>query len=93
MNVMQRIIRLLCIGEIFLVIGIFIFGSQGIHAYLTLQRENDSLKHDIITLENELGNLQEEQDLWHTHAAFYCEQQAREKLHMARNDEIIYYAS
>lgn len=89
----QKMLRLFFVGEIIMVSCWYLFGSQGLFAYLKVSRENTSLQHEINILEKEIEDLQDEQKMWHTHPTFYGEQYAREKLHMARKDEVIYYNS
>lgn len=89
----KKLFRLFFAVEIIVVSCIYIFGSQGIRAYLHLRNENELLQKEIATLEQEVTALEDEQKTWHANATFYCEQYAREKLHMARKDEIIYHSS
>lgn len=93
MTVLHQAVRLLCIGEVMVVLGIFIFGSHGIHTYRALKKDNAILQTDIVFLKQELATLREEEVLWQSYAEFYYEQLAREKLHMAYKDDIVYYTS
>ncbi len=93
MKTKQKIFRLFFMSEVVVVSCLYLFGSHGLCSYLKLSRENGSLQQEISILEKEIIDLQDEQKMWHTHRTFYCEQYAREKLHMARKDEVIYYNS
>jgi cell division protein FtsB len=93
MNTKQKILRLFFMSEIVVVSSLYLFGSHGFYSYLKISRENGCLQQEIVILEKEIENLQDEQKMWHTHPTFYCEQYAREKLHMARKNEVIYYNS
>ena len=93
MAVFHQTIRLLCIGEVMVVLGIFIFGSHGIHTYRALKKENIILQADIGLLKQELATLHEEETLWQSYSEFYYEQLAREKLHMAYKDDVVYFTS
>lgn len=93
MAVFHQTIRLLCIGEVMVVLGIFIFGSHGIHTYRGLKKENAALQVDIGMIKQELATLHEEETLWQSYAEFYYEQLAREKLHMAYKDDVVYFTS
>jgi cell division protein FtsB len=93
MTVFHKTIRLVCISEVMIVLGIFIFGSHGIHTYRGLKKENGDLQVDIATLKQDLEKLHEEEILWQSYAEFYYEQLAREKLHMAYKDDIVYFTS
>lgn len=93
MKTKQKIFRLFFMSEIIVVMSFYMFGSHGFYTYLALSRENVCLQKEVTILEKEIEDLQDEQKMWHTHPTFYGEQYAREKLHMARKDEVIYYNS
>ena len=94
MREMKRFIgRSVMVSEIVIVIGIYFFGSHGLQAYLRLRHENEMLHSDVTQLESEVASMQEEYILWQKYAEFRNEKIAREQLHMARRDEVIYYSA
>ena len=93
MTMLHTVIRAICISEVMIVLGIFIFGSHGVKTYRSLKHENLLIQADIVLLKQELATLHEQEALWQSYAHFYYEQFAREKLHMAYKDDVIYFTS
>lgn len=89
MNFKQKIVRIFFMMEIFLVVGLFIFGTQGLLAYRQLQQEVQHFGGEIELLSQEIQKLEQECDAWRNDP-FYVEQCAREKLAMAQDGEQVY---
>lgn len=87
----KKIVRLLFCLEIMLFSGNFLFSTNGLRAIMALRKENTILNDDIEKIRQNLQVLENELMEWHS--SYKREKTAREQLHMARNDETIYFLS
>lgn len=71
---------------------VLMYGSHGVQALSTIERENKGILEKIEVIEGKIAHLQQAIQEW-DHYSFYKEKIAREELHMARKDDIIYYYS
>ncbi len=76
--------------EIVIFTFMYLFGTQGIRVLRQLQRENKTLDSEIQQLHDHVNNLEEQAVAWKSDA-FYKEKVARERLHMARKNDVIFY--
>ncbi len=88
-NFKHTIARALFAAEFLAVIGLYVFGGQGLYPLHKLNRESGRLQQEIIVLTDEIAKLEAECLAW-SDDTFYVEQAAREKLAMARDGEQIY---
>ncbi len=68
----------------------YLISNNGLRALLLLKKDNERLCKDITTIKHDLHALEKEL-LQRHHYPYYNEKIAREKLHMAREDEFIYF--
>lgn len=68
----------------------YAFGTHGIYVLQQVSHENDILRREIEHMQDEIQRLEDDCGAW-KHSAFYKEKIARERLQMARTDDIIYY--
>lgn len=88
----QLILRGIFVLEICIFLGTYFFGAQGIKALTQLNGQHKQLVHEIAQLEDDITTLEQKISTWQTDS-FYKEKIARERLHMARKNELIYYVS
>lgn len=86
----KKFLRVFFVIEI-LVFGMtYFWGAHGIKALMNVQASNIKLQQKIESTQKEISELQYQIEQWHIHP-FYREQIAREKLQMARKDDVIYF--
>jgi len=78
--------------EAIVFISTYFFGAQGIKAKYQLLASEQELDQQIHSLSNEIKALENRVVAWKSDN-FYKEKIARERLHMARKDELIFYTS
>lgn len=78
--------------EAIVFIGTYFFGAQGIKAQHRLLALEQQLDDEIVSLQKDIQHLEKHMVAWKTDN-FYKEKVARERLHMARKDEVVYYIS
>ena len=88
----QLIVRILFGLEACIFLGTYFFGGQGIKALGQLNDQHRQLVQEIAQLEDDVTRLEQKITTWQTNP-FYKEKIARERLHMARKNELIYYVS
>lgn len=82
--------RIFLLGEIFIFLGVYFFGVDGLQKLCVLRDENMKLEQEVVSLNNEIAALEHEIVAWNTDP-FYKEKLAREQLQMAREqDEILF---
>jgi cell division protein FtsB len=85
--------RLLVIGlicELALLSYFYCYGRQGYHVYQYKCLRNTELLGSINSINSEITQLENDVEVWKTDA-FCKEKVAREKLQMARKDDLIYF--
>lgn len=82
--------QILLLVEFFLVILFFSFGRCGFYVLQGLQKQNAQLDEQISAVENEIKELEKNINDWHNYP-YYQEQIARTQLHMAKNNEQVYF--
>ena len=88
-TIKKTLLRVFFAFEVVVFSFVYLFGAQGIAAMRQLEQENLQLHATCSQLDTEVQQLT-------THVAqlktnpFYLEKIARENLHMARKDEVIY---
>lgn len=87
--VKKTILRLFFSIEVFIFLMVYIFGTNGIHAIISLKKEDQLLIGEILDIQKEIADLRQQLELWHEDP-YYKEKIAREKLQMAKENEIIY---
>jgi len=70
----------------------YIFGTHGLKAMSALHRSHEQLDKEIVQLNKEVIFLEQEIVAWQSDP-FYQEKIARERLHMARAGDVIFYVS
>lgn len=76
--------------EVVFMIIFYLFGSQGMMALVRLKAEKQRAVVEVERMSNTNSLLQEQIICWQNND-YYKEKEAREKLHMARSDEIVVY--
>ena len=76
--------------EIVIFCCMYLFGAQGIRVLRQLSRENKNLDHEIQQLHDHVGVLEKKIASWESDS-FYKEKIARERLHMAHKQDVIFY--
>jgi cell division protein FtsB len=90
-RVKQLIIRSFVTIEIVIFTWIYCFGARGLHVVLHLRSRNKTIEATCQEYVNKIKHLEEELHDWQQHKNFYYEKYAREKLHMAHEqDQIIF---
>ncbi len=82
------IVALVC--ELTLLGCFYCCGRQGYHVYQRKCERNNELLCSLHNVNHEIEQLEQEVDKWQTDA-FYKEKVAREKLQMARKNDLIYF--
>lgn len=77
--------------EIVLFIFFYIFGTHGVQALQHLKQENETLYYENEKIKKEILCLESLCNVDKEYLLFYKEKIARERLQMARPDDIIYY--
>ena len=89
-TIKRSVIPLLFLTEIILFIGLYLYGPHGRPLLHKLKKENDAIMSTIITTENDIEQLHTMIAAWQSNP-LYQERIAREKLHMAKAQEQVYY--
>lgn len=76
--------------EMIIFMYMYIFGANGMRAVTQLNVANTQLDNDIQILKEEVKSLENEIIAWNNDS-FYKEKIARERLHMARKNDVVYY--
>lgn len=82
--------RLLFGAELIVFGYVCVYGSHGLYKLSHIKHENSYIIKNITRVQNNIERLNQTIGMWHNHS-FYKEQIAREQLHMAHSDDIIYY--
>jgi cell division protein FtsB len=77
-------------AEIIILLIYYLFGNRGLPTILQLRREKKILLQEIEQIKSESANLNNAIELLKKFD-FYREKIAREQLHMARANDLIYY--
>jgi cell division protein FtsB len=85
-------LRMFFLFEVIVFTFIYLFGTHGMQAVMQLRNENYLLADQVSSLKAAVKELKSSYCVWQS-KPFYKEKIAREHLHMARGDEIIYYTS
>jgi cell division protein FtsB len=89
-HIKKIILRIFFAGEIIIMILSYLGGAHGLPTLIQLQREKTALVAEITLLRTHVMSLEQEIAAW-KERPFYYEKMAREQLHMARPDDIIFY--
>ncbi|RTL07056.1 septum formation initiator family protein [Candidatus Dependentiae bacterium] len=89
-HIKQFMTRILLVVAIMFFIYLCIFGTYGLVRLYQLGKENKKIVDLLVMHQQELNRLKEELSLWQE-SSFLKEKNAREKLHMAHKDDIVYY--
>lgn len=89
-HIKQFMTRVLLIIAIIFFIYLCIFGTYGLVRLHQLGQQNKKIVDLLIMYQKELNKVKEEIALWQK-TPFLKEKDAREKLHMAYKDDIVYY--
>lgn len=89
-HIKQFMTRTLFVIGIIFFIYLCIFGTYGLVTLHRLDEKNKKIVHLLIMYQKELNKLKEEIAL-RQEIPFLKEKDAREKLHMAGKDDIVYY--
>lgn len=76
--------------EIILFSCLYLFGAQGMRALHQLRATNVALDQELTLAQSQVTDLQQEILAWKSDP-FYQEKLAREHLHMAKPNELIFY--
>lgn len=87
--VKRTFLRVFFVLEACILITLYLFGAQGIQAMVHLRTVNERLDGEIVFLRQEICCL--EQELRSFADPFKQEKIARERLHMARAGDIVFY--
>lgn len=68
----------------------YLFGAYGMYAARRIQQQTDDLKKESNEVKNKIAMIELEIEQWQQ-GSFFKEQVARERLGMARKDDIVYY--
>lgn len=85
----QTVLRLFFAGEVVVFTWFYFCSSNGVLAVNQLKQESSAIEKQILIVTQEIEKLQTTITAWQSNP-FYKEQIAREKLHMAREEEIVY---
>lgn len=86
----KKLLRGFFCMEIVIFSCLYLFGAQGIRSLGQLQNDNVKLDGELLLAQSTVKDLETEILAWKADP-FYQEKLAREHLHMARPEEIIYY--
>lgn len=89
-EVKHIIIRALFALELCICMWAYLFGMHGWHRLMELRKECTHMQSTIMNKQQDIQAVQEQITAW-TGDSFYKEKMAREQLHMARQDDLIYY--
>ena len=90
-RVKQLIIRSFVMIEIIIFAWIYCFGARGLQVVLHLRNRNKMIEAMCQEYVGKINKLEHELHDWQHHKNFYYEKYAREKLHMAREDDQIIF--
>jgi cell division protein FtsB len=76
--------------EALLFLFFYLFGTHGLKTISSLKYDNNLLDNEISDLKKVNAILTEDLQAWHTDP-FFKEKIARERLHMARKGDVIFY--
>lgn len=88
--VKRTFLRAFFVIEVVIFIFMYLFGAQGIRVLRQLQRENGALGNEIRQLNEQVEALELKTAAWQADS-FYKEKIARERLHMARKNDLVFY--
>ena len=88
----KTIFRMFFVIEIFIFVGVYLFGGNGLQYLACLKKENYKLYDQVVALKHEIVKLEKDIVDWNSND-FYKEKIAREKLQMARKGDQIYFLS
>lgn len=86
---MRRLLIYGLCAEILLFFLLYYFGSNGTHLISKLALEKNQFIHEIENLQHEVNEL--DQKIQQARTSFAKEKMARERLHMKKKDEKIYF--
>jgi cell division protein FtsB len=88
-QVKKKLIRIMLACEVFIFTLLYLFGAQGLRAIWQLQQDNVKLDVQLGKATQEVDALQKEVLAWNSDP-FYKEKIARERLHMAHKEDLIF---
>jgi cell division protein FtsB len=88
-TIKKALLRIFFAFEIVVFSFVYLFGAQGLSTMRQLKQEDTQLQTTLVQLEQEVQTLTIHVAALKTNP-FYLEKIARENLHMARKDEVIY---
>ena len=83
------LLRLFFMVEVGIFVFLYLFGTQGLRALITLRKKNARLAFEVQELETQVKELETTVVAWKSEP-FYKEKVARESLHMARKKDEVY---
>jgi len=86
----RLLLRLFFTVEIGIFALLYLFGTQGLQALITLRKENVRLSIEVKDLEREVKETEETIIAWQNDL-FHKERVAREQLHMAGKGDKVYF--
>ena len=90
MKKIKRIfLRAFLVVEALIFTSLYCFGNQGMVAQCRVRETNNALEAEVTALCTEVATLEHELAQWHSDS-FYKEKAARERLQMARSDDIVF---
>jgi cell division protein FtsB len=76
--------------EVIIFSFMYLFGAQGMRVLYQLRRESVALGQEVENLSGQVSTLEKKLVAWESDS-FYKEKIARERLHMANKNDVIFY--
>lgn len=89
-SIQSVFLGIVLLAEVVIFGSAYLFGEHGIKQLKQLKNENEKLDSQLEQLKQEIGSLENQLQAWETNS-FYQEQVARERLHLSKPNEQIYY--
>jgi len=86
---MRKLLAYGIVAEILLFILLYYFGPNGMQVLSRLSLERNAIEQEIVSIRHEINQL--DQKMKEGHTAFAKEKIARERLHMKKNNETVYF--
>lgn len=89
-HIKRTLLRVFFAVEIIVFAGMYLFGAQGLRVIRKLHHDTAQLDQEINHLRTDVATLEHNVVAWQSDH-FYQEKIARERLHMARKNDVVYY--
>ena len=86
----KTVIKQLFVLEIFIFVGLYFFGDNGLKNINKVKQENQKLCVQVLELKDEIKEIELEVKEWQS-SDFFKEKYARERLQMAKEGDEIYF--